>query len=178
MNIIAWLRKPANLLKIAGLILWIAALVGPWSFTKDGVPPPEWCSSPHILTDNGNCVDTLSGGTILSFFGIAFASLFAGLLGGKVQFDSWGRQLLVLFLILVLAFPMASSALHVIKGINQRFQLVYRITWFTAIALAVVYAIEGLNELKPSQLWGIWAYILLGTASLVESFLQRKQKTT
>jgi hypothetical protein len=57
-----WLATmPArNLVRLALLLLWIVAILGPWTYTLDGVPPPEWCDERYVLIAEDRCADLIS----------------------------------------------------------------------------------------------------------------------
>jgi hypothetical protein len=61
------INRHKGVLRRAMLILLLVAMVDPWFFSDDGMPPAEWCHQPNILLGNGSCVSLVSGLEIFSF---------------------------------------------------------------------------------------------------------------
>ena len=66
-----WIDKHKNMGRVPVLVLLLLAIGGPWFFTLDGVPPPEWCRDPFFLLSNGRCAGSVSAAEILAFVGLA-----------------------------------------------------------------------------------------------------------
>ena len=38
-----WFVRRQNIWRVAILVLLLAAILGPWTYSADGLPPAEWC---------------------------------------------------------------------------------------------------------------------------------------
>jgi hypothetical protein len=75
----SWINEHKKVGRVAVLMLLLVSLIGPWTYTADGVPPAEWCRDPNILLENGRCVRLVSGATVLTFMPRAFLWMSVGL---------------------------------------------------------------------------------------------------
>ena len=76
------------------LVLLAVAILGPWYFTFDGVPPPEWCVAPAFLLENGRCAGLVTGALIIAFIVGAFIYLNVGLVTGATVLPERAREFL------------------------------------------------------------------------------------
>jgi len=44
----SWINEHKNVGRVAVLMLLLVAIMGPWTYSSDGVPPAEWCRAPNI----------------------------------------------------------------------------------------------------------------------------------
>jgi len=58
---LSWINEHKSVGRVAVLMLLLVAMMGPWTYTADGVPLAEWCRDPNILLENGRCVRLMSG---------------------------------------------------------------------------------------------------------------------
>ena len=57
----AWMSQHKNWIRMLVFMLLLIAILGPWSYEGDGVPPPSYSHPPFLLLENGNCVGRMSG---------------------------------------------------------------------------------------------------------------------
>ena len=157
--------KTLNLLRLLILMVMIISLSGPWTFTSDGVPPPEWCGSPHILADNGRCVDLVSGWRIITFFLFALLVLLPGLLSGQVAFADLARELSAGVFILLLILPAILTGLSTIRK-TRLVGFLTGLSWIAAIAPVISILQQNYRNVDLTRFWGIWAYCILALVGL------------
>jgi len=144
------------------LILLLAAMVGPWFFSDDGVSPAEWCHEPNILLGNGSCVSLVSGVEIFSFMIGGSLSLLEQLvtevITGRIR--EYIFMFLLDVLLLLLVQPIFSTLLLSYGEDRPRRQRYNRIAWVLAVVIAGLwiaasYRFSGLGV----ELWGVWLYL-------------------
>jgi hypothetical protein len=155
----SWINKHQRSWRIAALALMGLGLNGPWFFELTWVPPPYFCSAPHIRLDETYCGRPSS---ILSFFNSFsrdFTNMVDGLLAGEP--DLW--SLLFFLLLLLLALPCFSTLVLVLRGGRRR----WRIDQTTLLGLAI--AASALIALLRTHwaLWGVWLYICAAASMLL-----------
>ncbi len=92
----AWISQHKNWVRMLVFVLLLIAIVGPWGYEGDGVPPPEFCHPPFLLLENGNCVGRMSGAFVLSFSTLAIPSLISQFLSGELVLSERGREFLII----------------------------------------------------------------------------------
>jgi hypothetical protein len=159
----SWLDEHRRTLRMALLVLLVVALAGPWTYTLDGVPPPEWCRPPLILLENGRCVRLVSGLSVLTFGIGALFSLSAQLVTGAMRIGRM-RDFLV-FLCLVPALPVFSTLLVLWRSGSPRLRAAHTIAW----GLAAAGGLWLLTASRPAlgRMWGGWLYVGLATSALI-----------
>ncbi len=169
-----WISKHRNIGRWAVLVALLAAMLGPWLYTLDGVPPPEWCRSPNVLLENGRCVALVSGATVLTFWVGVFFGLIVQLVSGAFVLPDRARELIGVFFVTVsiclLMLPFLSTLLVIHRGDSRRLRIFHVIAWGAA---AIVSVLPILFELtfRSTLFWGIWLYIGLAISMLLmESF--------
>ena len=179
MKILLWIRSRRQKLRLAALVLMLVSLAGPWTFTTDGVPPPEWCSEPHFLTDKDRCVDWVSGLTMLRFIIFGFFGSLAGVLTGNDPLASKSREFRWAFMILGMAIliilPLAGTVLRVLNEKNKRMKLAYRISLVLAIPVAMLIIFQNLSLIPPIRLWGAWTFSFLAAIALLLDLVGEKR---
>ncbi len=158
-------------------VLLLIAILGPWGYEGDGVPPPEFCHLPFILLENGNCVGRMSGAYILYFSTLAIPSLISQFLSGALVLSERGRELLLILPpLLLVVLPATSTLLRVKSPNNRSFHLFSVITWGLAFGLGWLIAAFA-EVFYPAHLWGIWLFLGLAGAMLVWELLTLIQST-
>lgn len=147
------------------LLLLMAAFLGPWTYTMDGAPPAEWCTSPYLLLDNGRCGSLVSGASILFFVGANFAGLVAGLVNGEMALVDAVVQFMLSTGIFVLLLPLLVTLLRVRYAEGRRFRVFHRISWGLAIGPSVWIAAFAPGS-SALEFWGMWFYITLAVGTL------------
>jgi hypothetical protein len=173
-----WLSKNMLYLRLAALGLLILAILGPWYATRDGVPPPEWCTEQYHLLEDGRCVRYAPGTEI---FYLLF-SLFVGLFSFLVSQPS-GRDLLVNLIYfqftLLLLFPFVGFLILVLspQAPVRRQHLFGAFAWglgaLSALAITLVEV-----SLSHPLLWGRLLFLLVCLGmGLVEVLLAQTRST-
>lgn len=159
---------------MAVLLLLLLAAIGPWSYTADGVPPPEWCGDRHVLLDNGRCVRLVSGMEILGFMTGAFISLNRQAVDGTLVLPDRAREffgvLLIFMLLFVLVQPFISTvALMFGEGrVRRRYQVA---AWGVALGFSGLLLIGTLGAGLGTGVWGMWLYVGLAASALTVELL-------
>jgi len=152
------------------LVLLLVAILGPWIYTLDGVPPPEWCQAPLFLLGNGRCAGLVAGVTIIFFIIAAFLSINVGLVTGETVLPERGRELLGIYLFMMLIFlimlPFISTVLQTWRRDPKRFRIFHLMAWGLAVVLSCLMVAYD-PELRSGRFWGIWLYIGVAVSALM-----------
>jgi hypothetical protein len=151
------LYRYRNIFRLALLLLFAVAILGPWTYTFDGAPLAERCDEPFFLLNEVRCAGLVTGATIL-----AWAPQFATGIVYEFQADlrSLLRALSLIALFSLLVLPPVSSLLILISDHSrwlQRFHLASLI--FAALfgsLLPVLWEESGITVLP--RFWGMWLY--------------------
>jgi hypothetical protein len=169
----SWINEHKNVGRVAFLILLLVAIMGPWAYSSDGVPPPEWCSEPHILLENNRCVRLVPGAEVISFLGGAFLEMSAALASGRLSLAERGREFLVGFVFLFV-LPLASTPLLILVRRSRPLRIFHLVACGLAVILGLLLAVPQLTVLPLSiPLWGLWLYIGLAIGALALELLPR-----
>lgn len=166
----SWINEHKNVGRVTVLALLLVAIMGPWVYTSDGVPPPEWCRDPNILLENGRCVGLVSGATILTFMGSAFLTMTVGLVSGATVLPDRAREFLGVFLFVALLFLLVLpffTTLLLIRGRDSRRVRVFHLTAWGLAAVLSLLPVVFEPVLRSSRFWGIWLYIALAASALI-----------
>jgi hypothetical protein len=167
----AWINQYKLWIRIAGFTLLIIAILGPWGYTHDGVPPPEWCHPPFLLLANGSCVGRESGAFFLLVSMIGFPAGISQFLYGELVLSDLGLQSMFTLLFLGLFFlPFISTLLLVRPRSSKKRRIFHLIAWGIAAGLGLLIALSA-EIFYPVHLWGIWLYILLAVGILAFELL-------
>ncbi len=165
----SWINEHKNVGRVAVLMLLLVAMMGPWTYTADGVPPAEWCRDPNILLENGRCVRLVSGATVLTFMAGAFLSMSAGLVTGATVLADRAREFLGVFLFMMLLFllvlPFFTTLLLVRGRDSRRLRVFHLMAWGLAAVLSLLPLVSE-SGLRSGRFWGIWLYIGLAASTL------------
>ena len=162
----SWISRHKNWVRLVGFGLLLIAILGPWAYEGDGVPPPAFCHPPFILLETGSCAGRMSGAYIISFSTLAIPSLISQFLSGALVLSERGREFLVFLppLLLVL-LPVTSTLLRVRNRNCRSVQIFSIITWGLAVGLGLL--IAALAEVfHPAHLWGVSLYLGVAGAML------------
>ena len=169
----SWINEHKNVGRVAVLALLLAAIMSPWTYTSDGVPPAAWCRDPNILLENGRCVRLVSGATVLTFMTSAFLSMSVGLVTGATVLPDRAREFFGVFLftvgIFLLVLPFFSTLL-LIRGRDSRCLRVFHLmAWGLAVLsiLPLLIMFMSASVMPPGQIWGIWLYFGLAASALI-----------
>ena len=177
----AWVSQHKNWVLVAVFVLLLIAILGPWGYEGDGVPPAEFCQPPFILLETGNCVGRMSGAFILNFSTITISSLISHFLSGELVLDERSSEFLfILPPLLLVVLPVTSTLLRAKYPNNRSFQIFSVLTWGLAIGLGCLIATFA-EVFHPAHLWGIWLYLGVAGVMLVmelhDKIAQLYQKT-
>ena len=156
--------------RVAALVLLLVAVAGPWAYTGDGVPPPEYCHEPNFLLASGYCAGPTSAIEIMFFLIPAFFYMFVGLFTGEVVLPERAREFfgvfLLILLLLLLILPILTTLFR-LAGRNSRpwhrFQLA---AWGVAGFLSLLPPIFD-AELRSGRFWGIYLYFGLALGVVI-----------
>jgi hypothetical protein len=166
----SWINAHKNTGRVAVLVLLLMAIIGPWTYTSDGVPPPEWCRAPLILLKSDRCVRPMSGLEVLSFMAGAFLTMSAGLMTGATALPERAHEYLGVFLFIVFVFllllPFLTTLLMIRGGVSHRLRTFHLIAWGLAAVLSLLPFVSQWAQI-PARLWGIWLYIGLAAGALI-----------
>ena len=169
-----WISEHKTTWRVAVLMLLAVAVIGPWTYTADGVPPPEWCDEPNILLESGRCVRLVSGTSILTFMTNVFPEMSADLVTGETTFAGRGREFFFSFLLtlgaILVVLPFFSTLLLILGRAHRRLRVFQVAAWGVAELLALLLAVLGLAKLHFA-LWGIWLYVAMAGVALTLELL-------
>jgi len=171
-RMVSWINEHKNVGRGAVLILLLVAMIGPWTYTSDGVGPTAWCRDPNILLENGRCVKLVSGTRILTFMAGAFLSMSVGLVTGATVLPDRAREFLGVFLftvgIFLLVLPFFTTLLLIRGGDSWRRKVFHVMAWGLAAVLGLLLALlAGSESGLYSELWGVWLYTGLTASALI-----------
>lgn len=174
----AWINQRRNVVRGALLILLLVAIVGPWTYSSDGLPPAEWCRDPNILLENGRCVRLVSGAEVLTFMTGAFLSLNVQLVRGTLDLADRAREFFGVFLFVVLLFllvqPFFSTLLLIFGGGRPSRRMYHLAAWGLAAAISGLLLVASYWSEPSTDLWGNWLYVgLTATVLAVELSVNR-----
>jgi hypothetical protein len=171
----SWVSEHKNAWRITVLVLLVVAMVGPWTYSSDGVPPAEWCDDPLILLENGRCVKLVSGATVLAFWATAFFQMGVDLTAGETVLGGRASEFLFAFFFMVGTFlvvlPFFSTLLQVLGRGRRRMRVFHVITWGLAAPLALLLAVLLVSGGPYAKLWGAWLYVALTAIALTLELL-------
>jgi hypothetical protein len=153
-NPVTGMNQAIYYIRIGVHLLLLIAILGPWTYTRDGAPQQGWeCSSPHLLLENGDCVGLASGAEI-------FLLMNSGLLN-------------ISFLLIILLVQPFFSTLLLISGRDHIPRLKYNmLAWGLAgIPVGLILVDTSCYGLINPNLWGIWLFAGLVVSMLVVELL-------
>ena len=184
----SWLTQNHKTLQLGLLILLAASFFGPWNYTADGVPPPEYCDPPLVLLTPERCVELVSGAEMVAYLVINAPQMLLGMLSGEYILSSALRELAFVIIILLPAVPVLVLAWRVLasfqpvtpaiasakpSGIWSRIVLYGALSlgWFAALGMFLLHWPP-----QPWLFWGLWLYLILNDAILMLEILATSGK--
>ncbi len=165
-----WIKRKENILRLAALALFLAAVIGPWAFSSDGVPPPEWCAAPNYLLKSGYCARQVSGLWIFIFLGGVFYVAITLLASGEAfqpdRIVEVSRMLLFSPLLIMLILPFFTTLLKVLRRDSRFLRIAHLFAWGIAGVLGALLILSD-EELHSGRYWGIWLYCGLAFTVLI-----------
>ena len=167
----AWIINHKSWVYVITIPLIIFAVLGPWGYSRDGVPPAEWCRPPFILLENNNCVEQVPGFFMLFVYMITFpAGIMQFLTGELLLSDLWRYSLFAILFLSLFVLPFISLLLQVQSGSHMKRRIFYFISWGLAAVLGLFVGFSA-EEFHPAHLWGVWFYCLLAVGLLAFEIL-------
>lgn len=152
-----------KVIRLFALLLFLAALTGPWMFDRIFVPAKYGCD---YRLDGDFCGIPMSGFQVLSWVAVGVVD---------ASFDASDRpriaEYLVILFFLFPVVPFISNALMILKQKSQGLQFVNLICWTLACVLFLPLLMSGLNA-QANHLWGLWLYVgltitMVGTEAIL-----------
>jgi len=170
----SWLATtpPRKSIRLALLLLWILAILGPWTYTLDGVPPAEWCDERYVLIAEDRCADLVSGLAMLAWMPLMAASAVAELFSDG--FVVLGRILPVAAIYALMLLPLVSSLLLLVRGDSPRRQRVHLGIMLFAVPVGgrLPFLLNGAYGMVISlRLWGLWLFVVVCAVALLFELL-------
>jgi hypothetical protein len=171
-----WFNRNQNVWRVTILLILVISILGPWTHTSDGVPPPAWCRAPHILLETSRCARLMPGIEIITFGGRALLSILVGLGSGQLAGLNLVRELSFTLLISSLVLPLIVLPLQVRFGGNRYLQIGALAAWGLAAVIGLFIGATG-GIIPPGQNWGLWLFISAAAGALtLEATLFRAEK--
>jgi hypothetical protein len=171
----SWFTQNKQLIRFLFLLLFTIAILGPWTYTLDGVPPPEYCDDRFVLVAEGRCAELISGLTLFLWMPLAFVSLLSAL--QSVELHLLWQALFVTVLFSLFVLPFASSLALILRGDTLRRHRFHLAVLAVASLLSAVlpFLLGGMDRpLTFPRFWGIWLYTAIAVAFLaIELFIRR-----
>lgn len=168
------MNQNISILRAGVLILFVIALLGPWTFDLANVPAEYDCSAPFIRLNDDFCGTPLSGLQIFKpMVGGFFYMLFELITG---RFTGQGSEFFFGLSILPL-IPFFTTLLLLWKKDTRRLRTAHLVAWVLALILTLVIFIAQIND-PVTRLWGLWLYILLAVGAIVIEYLAAKNNPT
>lgn len=160
-----------RILCVVGAVLALVMFAGPWSFTTDGLPPPEWCSPPHVLSQSRRCVGLVPRINRFTFLVSAFLGTGIGLATGQASLAGRSIELLRLMylagLAILILLPLLGVLLRIWDEDSPRSKLSLTTSLALGIPAARLAATPNTGEIPLLYFWGLWGYLFLA-GSLLE----------
>jgi len=147
------------------LILLLIAMIGPWTYERVYVPPPEPCAAPNVQVE-GDLYCGIPFSILWEFFGLIRWEGAAALLTGKIGFSRWAAQFLPLLLIL----PIFTTLGLISRKQGSRWQVLNVLAWALAALAGAAYLHRGYFRPYPAP-WGNLLYVGVALAALVLELL-------
>ena len=173
-----WLKKHHYIYQAIALLLFCAAILGPWGVSADGVPPADWCREPYIPLRADRCVRLMPG---IEFLGIGGQLLFAvpfAVLTGEITPLDFVRTLIYIGSFLLLVLPVFSTMFTLFLGETRRRRTVNLVLWALAGVPSGLVILSAGSSKVLSLIWGIWLYAGLVAAMATLSFIRRQSDSS
>lgn len=168
----SWLHQHKQVVRILFLLLFVLAILGPWTYTLDGVPPPEYCDDRFVLVAADRCAELVSGLTLFLWMPVAFAAMLSAL--QSVELHLLWQALFVTVLFSLFVLPFASSLALILRGDTLRRHRFHLAILAVAALLSAMlpFLLGGMDRaLTFPRFWGIWLYTAVAAAFLALELL-------
>jgi hypothetical protein len=170
-NLLSWISQHNKRIRLVFLLLLPIAIIGPWTFSSDGVPPAEYCHGRSILLENRRCVKPISGANVLTIISSAVPSMILQLISDPSNLTERVNELLRVFLFLVLIFILLLPFLRILRIVlsNDRSpHLKYpELIGGSALVISTLLFIVTCQSEICLKLWGNWLYMLIAACTVV-----------
>lgn len=161
-RVMIWVSEHKGVGRGAVVVLLLLAIIGPWFYTLDGVPPPEWCKAPLFLLKNGRCAGLVSGTFVIALVSGAFININWELVTGTTVLPARARELFGVYLfmlyVILIILPLCTTAvLAWLKG-SRRWQRFHLAACGSATIMSCLPTLLE-PELRSGRFWGMWLYI-------------------
>ena len=165
----SWFNKHRMVWRVVALMIFIIAILGPWTYSADGVPPSESCHEPYILVSSNSCVRLMPGVEIIAFLGMMIGSLPGWIFSEAVSLTDLAREFLFIVLISLILLPFLGTLILILNRESRKLRILEAAMWGAAIIPALLLVLDGQSSgsLTLSQAWGIWLYLGLAVSMLV-----------
>lgn len=153
--------------RIAGILLLIFALIGPWTYEVVNVPAEYSCSAPYVRLEGDFCGEPMAGLWIIFWLVQGFISNLAGLLTGTVSFAGRTREFLFMFLSISPLLPLLSTPLVIWREDSRSSSIFQLVAWGLAAILGLFLAVSGISLVPHRLLWGAWIFAGLTPVVLI-----------
>jgi hypothetical protein len=157
--------------RIAGLVLLVLALLGPWTYEVVNVPAEYSCNAPYVRLEGDYCGEPMPGARIILGLALGFFSNLAGFLAGTVSFDGRARELLFMFLSIFPVLALLSTPLVIWQKGSRTLSVFQIAAWALAAILGLFLAVSGISIAPHRFLWGAWIYAVLTPVVLIMELL-------
>lgn len=162
-----WIKTHNNLVWLLVLAVLVAALFAPWTYTLDGVPPPEWCKPPNFLISLAEAPGGVScAGLVPAVLGIGLYfsigyQIVSRLLAGS-SFPTFRLVeilgiLLVQVCIVLLLLPCVSALCLALAKNSRRWQVFHCLAAGAAVGMCLLQLIL-MPPTWSTSFWGLWLY--------------------
>jgi hypothetical protein len=157
-----WIKERKRIWRTAVLLLLLIALTGPWFFDRIWVPAEYICSAPNIRLDDAFCGKPQSLMSFSSFMVGDFQNMAANLFAGETD----PMSLIFISFLLLLALPLLSTSILILRGDQQRWHRFQMIVLGLAAGIGLFLGLADFSQ-SYSALWGVWLYIALVVGMLI-----------
>jgi hypothetical protein len=166
--------------RLAGMLLLLFALAGPWTHEVIHVPAEHSCNAPYVRLEGDFCGQPVLGLQIVFWLVFGFISNLAGLLTGAVSLAGREREFLFMLLPVLVVLPLLITPFAIWKGDSERSNAFLLAAWGLATIPGVLWFVISLSTTLHPALWGAWVYIALTPIVLILELLAlivaRKEK--
>lgn len=175
-----WFRRHRRVSRLSLLLGVIVAMLGPWTATSDGMPPPERCEPPLVVSEHGRCVKLVSGASVFAFIATAWGQFSLDLLAGRATVAQRGGEYLTVSLLalglLLLLLPVVSTLLAVVGLRRRSVQKLPTVAWgVSGLVAALLGGFLG-NPGRYLLTWGAWLFVGLAAIGLGSEWQARPRR--
>jgi hypothetical protein len=153
----AWVTR-WRVMRLAGIVLVILALFGPWGYDRLSVPAEFECQYPTIRLDEDFCGWPIPGSWLITELVTVVISIVNHTSPGIIGAKEIGSLLLWFVGTLVIIAPIISLVLR-LKNRQTRWAWVHIAVLILVTALAGYLLFHTITH-QPMQVWGLWLYVV------------------